>query len=381
VRASTRGGQGTRREARQKEPGRPVAPSRGSAVGRPVMADVARLAGVSHQTVSRVLNDHPNVRQQTREDVLAAIRELGYRRNAAARTLVTGRTNTIGVISFDTTLYGPASMLYGIERAAHPSYSVAIASLQRLDRSSMLAAAERFLNQGVEGIIVIAPHATAVRALLGIAPDVPLVGVGCGISAPLPSVAIDNPAGAARATRYLLDLGHRTVHHVGGPAHYLDGEERIEGWRVALETAGARQPSVLRGDWSARSGYEIGHQLVDMPEVTAVFSANDQMALGLLRAFAERGRSVPEEISVVGFDDIPEAAYFRPPLTTVRQDFGELGRRALHLLIDGIAGDQAAVRAGGASVTTGTYGIPGARPTLPIAPELIVRGSAIPPCG
>ena len=379
VRASTGGGQGARRTARKKEPAKAAAASRSGPVGRPVMADVARLAGVSHQTVSRVLNDHPHVRQQTRDDVLAAIRELGYRRNAAARTLVTGRTNTIGVISFDTTLYGPASMLYGIERAAHPAYSVAIASLQLLDRSSMLAAAERFLNQGVEGIIVIAPLATAVRALLGIAPHVPLVGVGCGISAPLPSVAIDNPAGATRATRYLLDLGHRTVHHVGGPAHFLDAEERIEGWRVALQNAGAWQPPVLRGDWSARSGYEIGHQLVDMADATAVFSANDQMALGLLRAFAERGRSVPEEISVVGFDDIPEAAYFRPPLTTVRQDFGELGRRALHLLIDGIAGDQAAARAQAATVAAGSYEMPGARPTLPIAPELIVRGSAAPP--
>jgi DNA-binding LacI/PurR family transcriptional regulator len=341
------------------------------------MADVARLAGVSHQTVSRVLNDHPNVRPQTREDVLAAVRELGYRRNAAARTLVTGRTNTIGVISFDTTLYGPASMLYGIERAAHPAYSVAIASLQLLERNSMLAAAERFLNQGVEGIIVIAPLATAVHALIGIAADVPLVGVGCGISAPLPSVAIDNPAGATKATRYLLDLGHRTVHHVAGPARFLDAEERIEGWRSALRAARVQQPPVLRGDWSAGSGYEIGHQLAGMPGVTAVFSANDQMALGLLRAFAERGRSVPEQISVVGFDDIPEAAYFRPPLTTVRQDFGELGRRALHLLIDGIAGDSA----GPAGAPRGARGseAPGARPVLPIAPELIVRASAAPP--
>jgi DNA-binding LacI/PurR family transcriptional regulator len=378
VRANT-GSKGAARKEKQHAAGKPAAASRSAAVGRPVMADVARLAGVSHQTVSRVLNDHPNVRPQTREDVLAAVRELGYRRNAAARALVTGRTNTIGVISFDTTLYGPASMLYGIERAAHPAYSVAIASLQLLERSSMLAAAERFLNQGVEGIIVIAPLATAVRALVGIAADVPLVGVGCGISAPLPSVAIDNPAGATRATRYLLDLGHETVHHVAGPTHFLDAEERIEGWRSALRAAGAQEPPVMRGDWSARSGYEIGHQLADIAEVTAVFSANDQMALGLLRAFAERGRPVPDQVSVVGFDDIPEAAYFRPPLTTVRQDFGELGRRALHLLIDGIAGDNA--RPGDDPARSGGSGTPAARPALPVAPELIVRASAAPPRG
>jgi DNA-binding LacI/PurR family transcriptional regulator len=325
------------------------------------MADVARLAGVSHQTVSRVLNDHPNVRPRTRESVLAAIRELGYRRNAAARTLVTGRTNTIGVISFGTTLYGPASMLHSIERAAHPKFSVLIASLPQLDKRSMLAAAERLLDQAVDGIIVIAQLASAVRALTAIAGDVPLVGVGCGLSAPLPSVVIDNPGGAAAATRYLLDLGHHTVHHVAGPTQFLDAEERIDGWQRVLQEAGAQLPRVLHGDWSARSGYEIGHQLADMPGVSAVFSANDQMAIGLLRAFSDRGLRVPDDISLVGFDDIPEAGYFVPPLSTVRQDFTELGRRALHLLVDGILGDQQL------------------QPPLPVAPELIIRASAGPP--
>jgi DNA-binding LacI/PurR family transcriptional regulator len=325
------------------------------------MADVARLAGVSHQTVSRVLNDHPNVRPRTRESVLAAIRELGYRRNAAARTLVTGRTNTIGVISFGTTLYGPASMLHSIERAAYPKFSVLIASLPQLDKRSMLAAAERLLDQAVDGIIVIAQLASAVRALTAIAGDVPLVGVGCGLSAPLPSVVIDNPGGAAAATRYLLDLGHRTVHHVAGPTQFLDAEERIDGWQRVLQGAGAQLPRVLHGDWSARSGYEIGHQLADMPGVSAVFSANDQMAIGLLRAFSDRGLRVPDDISLVGFDDIPEAGYFVPPLSTVRQDFTELGRQALHLLVDGILGDQQL------------------QPPLPVAPELIIRASAGPP--
>jgi DNA-binding LacI/PurR family transcriptional regulator len=325
------------------------------------MADVARLAGVSHQTVSRVLNDHPNVRQGTRESVLAAIRELGYRRNAAARTLVTGRTNTIGVISFGTTLYGPASMLHSIERAAHPEFSVVIASLPQLDRRSMLAAAERFLDQRVDGIIVIAQLASAVRALTAIAGDVPLVGVGCGMSAPLPSVVIDNPAGAAAATRYLLGLGHRTVHHVAGPTQFLDAEERIDGWQRALREADADEPRVLHGDWSAQSGYEIGHQLAGTPGVTAVFSANDQMALGLLRAFSDRGVRVPADVSLVGFDDIPEAGYFVPPLSTVRQDFPELGRRALHLLVDGILGAQEL------------------QPPLPVTPELVIRASAAAP--
>jgi DNA-binding LacI/PurR family transcriptional regulator len=332
----------------------------GEPSARPLMVDVARRAGVSHQTVSRVLNDHPNVSPQTRAGVLAAIRDLGYRRNAAARTLVTGRTNALGVISFDTTLYGPASMLYGIERAAHPGYSVAIASLPGFDRRSLLEAVDRFVGQGVEGIIVIAPETTAVSALGGIAAEVPLVAVGCGPSAPLPSVAIDNHAGAAQATTHLLDLGHGTVHHVAGPDNWLDAQQRVAGWRDALRAAGADEPELLRGDWSARSGYEAGHRLSEMPGVTAVLCANDPMALGLLRAFAERGRLVPRDVSVVGFDDIPEAAFFLPPLTTVRQDFGELGRRALHLLMDRMASG---------------YEF---RPSMPIAPDLVVRASTAP---
>ena len=324
------------------------------------MADVARQAGVSHQTVSRVLNGHPNVSKQTRASVLAAIRELGYRPNAAARTLVTGRTNVLGVISFDTTPLRPTSLLYGIERAARPDYSVAITSLARFDRGSLPEAVERFPGQAVDGIIVIAPEIAAVQALTDLAADIPLVAVGCGTRAPLPSVAIENAFGAARATQHLLDLGHETVHHVAGPDSWLDARERVEGWRQALRSAGAPEPELLGGDWSARSGYEIGCRLAAMPEVTAVLCGNDQMALGLLRALAERGRRVPAEVSVVGFDDIPEAAFFLPPLTTVRQDFDELARRALHLLLDLISGERRLT------------------PALPIQPELVVRASAGP---
>ncbi|MGH3151331.1 MAG: LacI family DNA-binding transcriptional regulator [Streptosporangiaceae bacterium] len=329
----------------------------------PVMADVARLAGVSHQTVSRVLNDHPNVRPPTRDKVLAAIRELAYRPNAAARTLVTRRTHTLGVISFDTMLYGPASMLYGFERAAHDAYFVSVASLPALDRGSMLDAVERFLGQGIEGIIVIATQDTAVAALGHVPPVVPLVAVGCGTRAAVTSVAIDNLAGAAAATRYLLSLGHRTVHHVAGTSAHLDAQERVDGWRQALRDAGAPEPPVLPGDWSAASGYQLGHELADDPDVTAVFCGNDTMALGVMRALAERGRRVPGDVSLVGFDDVPEAGYYMPPLTTVRQDFGEVGRQALSTLIDRMSGAIA----------------PGLR--VRVAPELVVRSSAAAPGG
>jgi DNA-binding LacI/PurR family transcriptional regulator len=325
------------------------------------MTDVARLAGVSHQTVSRVLNGHPNVSRATRKGVQAAIRELGYRRNGAARALVTGRTHSLGVISFDTTIFGPASMLYGVERAAQPGgYSVVVANVPAGGGSGMFEAVERFLEQAVEGIIVIAPHASDVAALAEVAAEVPLVAVKCGTRARLPSVAVDNVAGAQRATRYLLDLGHPTVHHIAGPSTWLDTEERVEGWRAALAAAGAPEPAMLTGDWSASSGYEAGRRLATLPEVTAVFCANDQTALGLIRALAEQGRRVPDDVSVVGFDDIPEAGFFWPPLTTVRQDFGELGRRAVAMLINRISGQRPA------------------HPTLPVEAELIVRASAAP---
>ncbi len=327
---------------------------------RPLLVDVARLAGVSHQTVSRVLNGHPNVSPQTRAGVLAAIRDLGYRPNAAARMLATGRTNTLGVISFDTTLFGPASMVYGIERAAHPAYSVAVASLESIDQRSLLDAIDRFLGQAVAGIIVIAPVTDAVAALHSVAGDIPLVAVGCGTGVPFPSVAIDNRAGAAWATRHLLELGHRTVYHIAGPESWLDAQQRIAGWRDALRSAGAAEPELLRGDWSARSGYEAGLRIAEMRDVTAVLCANDPMALGVLRALTEGGRHVPNDVSVIGVDDVPEAAFFLPPLTTVRQDFGELGRRALHLLTDTLSGRLA----------------PG--PTAPIGAELIVRASTGP---
>nr|WP_043218499.1 substrate-binding domain-containing protein [Streptomyces sp. 351MFTsu5.1] len=335
----------------------------------PVMADVARIAGVSHQTVSRVLNDHPNVRDRTRERVLAAVRELGYRPNAAARTLATRRTRTLGVISFNTTLYGPACMLYGIEQAAREyDYFVTVAAVGTLDRRSVLDAVDRLRNQGVAGIVVIAPQTAAVGALANVPKDVPLVAVGCGAHTALVSVAVDNEAGAELATSYLLDLGHRTVHHLLGPRTWLDAQEREAGWRAALEKRGAPVPEPLAGaDWTARTGYEHGRRIADDPEVTAVFCANDHMALGLLRALQQAGRRVPEDISVVGFDDMAETDYFGPSLTTVRQDFDELGRRALHALIE-IVGDP-------------DSGIPasGRRPHIVIPPSLVVRASATRP--
>jgi len=321
------------------------------------MADVAELAGVSYQTVSRVLHDSPNVRKETRERVIAAIRRLDYSPNSMAQALVTGRSKTLGVVSFDTTLYGPASTLLGIEQAAHGAgYAITIGSLQSFNRASVLGAVQRLQGQGAEGIIVIAPQRSAVDALLHVTPRVPLVAVEAGPDDSVPVVAVDQFAGAAAATRHLLELGHRNVWHIAGPPDFLEAEQRIAGWKATLKAAGIQPPALLRGDWSARSGYYAAQRLIQIPQVTAVFVGNDQMALGLLRLLHETGRAVPGEISLVGFDDIPEAAYFTPPLTTVRQDFAEVGRRCLHLLVSQIESGEAPA-------------------SIMVPPELVVRNS------
>lgn len=322
-----------------------------------VMADVAELAGVSHQTVSRVLHDSPHVRGDTRARVLAAIRQLDYRPNSMARALVTGRSKTLGVVSFDTTLYGPASTLFGIEQAAHDAgYAVSVSSLRSLNRATVLAAIQQLRDQGVDGVAVIAPLRAGTDALRHVRPDFAVVAVEAGPNASIPVASVDQMAGAAAATRHLLELGHETVWHLAGPVDWNDAEERVQGWRSSLKAAGARIPELLRGDWTPRSGYELGARLLELPDVTAVFVANDQMALGLLRRLHEAGKDVPRDLSVVGFDDIPEAAYFTPPLTTVRQDFSELGRRCLHALLNRIEGEDAPQR-------------------VIVAPELVVRGS------
>ena len=330
--------------------------------GRSGLFDVARLAGVSHQTVSRVVNGHTNVRGITRERVQAAMQQLGYRPNLAARTLVTGRSRTIGVICFDTTLYGPAAALLGLEQAAREAgYSVAMVSVETLDRQRVADAVAHLCQHIVAGIIVISPQAFLSDAFRALPPDLPTVAIWGPLDSSIAMVAIDEATGAARATSHLLALGHRTVWHVAGPAGRIGAEERIRGWREILLAAGIEPPPPIRGDWSAQSGYAAGLVLAREPTATAVFVSSDQMALGVLRALHETGRHVPRDVSVVGFDDIPEAAYFLPPLTTMRQDFAALGRQSVALLM---AHGEAAKR----------------RPTrLTLPTELVIRRSTAPP--
>lgn len=328
-----------------------------------VMHDVARLAGVSHQTVSRVLNGHPNVRPVTRERVLEAIRQLDYHPNTSARALVTRRARTIGVISFDTRLYGPASTLLAIEHAARAAgYAITLRSIATPDGESVRAAVQALAGQAVDGTIVIAPNDSAARGLDHLRPGLPVVAVEAGYGDGIPVVSVDQAAGARLATEHLLALGHRGVFHVAGPDDWIEARERVEGWRAALSRAGLAAPPIVRGDWSAESGYRAGLELIGTPGLTAVFAANDQMALGVMHAFFECGVQVPEDVSVVGFDNIPESAFLTPSLTTVHQDFDELGRRGLKLLVDIMDGDPA----------------PAELPER-VPPSLITRKSSAPP--
>jgi DNA-binding LacI/PurR family transcriptional regulator len=312
----------------------------------PGSTDVARLAGVSQKTVSRVFNDEPHVKDEVRQRVLRAARELGYRRNNAARALTSGRTRTIGVVALGSALYGPASMLVGIERAVRSAgYALSVANTFEGDPDGVSGAVETLLQQGVDGIVLSEPID---EGPLPIDIDVPVVVFGrmsglSGLSGPrliMAGMSADGPAYAA--TRHLLDLGHPTVHHVAGPQRWFSAQERLFGWRRALADAGVVEVPCLEGDWSAASGYAAGQQLLTDPTVTAVFAANDDMALGLIRALIEQGRAVPDRISVVGFDDIPIAAYLNPPLTTVRQPFELLAASALAALLRAIDNPQEA---------------------------------------
>ncbi|MCP2048391.1 UNVERIFIED_ORG: DNA-binding LacI/PurR family transcriptional regulator [Paenarthrobacter nicotinovorans] len=323
----------------------------------PVMEDVARVAGVSHQTVSRVLNNHPNVSSKTRERVEQAITELGYRRNTAARSLVTRRSQTIGVLGSELAQYGPSHTLLGVQQAARDAgYFVSVAGLREVTPETIKDAVAHFMDQGVDGIVVTVPHPGTFDVLRDITAQVPLVAVGSIGDEHLSGATVDQRQGAQLAVQHLLDLGHKKIGHLSGPVDWIDAAARIEGWEDALTQAGLEPGTLIEGDWSAECGYREGLKIAADRSMTAIFVANDQMALGVLRAFNEAGVKVPDDISVVGFDDQPESAYFIPPLTTVAQDFEELGQRCIDLLLDRIEGE-----------ATGT--------AATVAPRLVVRST------
>ena len=306
---------------------------------RPVVAmDVARAAGVSQKTVSRVINGDAHVRTEVRDRVHQAIATLGYRPNRAARNLVLGRSRTIGVLSVGSTDFGPSSLMVAAEHAIRSArYTMSVVNTLEDEPESITSSLHDLVDQGVDGIVVNEPVG-AFTLEPGAIGDLPVLSLSgrYGISTNEIAADADQASGGRQATEHLLGLGHRTVHHVSGPPGWRSSGLRTDGWRSALEAAGAPAPPVLTGDWSVRSGYEAGAHLAADPAVTAVFAGNDQMAIGVLRAFVEAGRDVPGDVSVVGFDDVPEAAYLARALTTVRQDLGQLATFGVGMLIDAI---------------------------------------------
>jgi DNA-binding LacI/PurR family transcriptional regulator len=304
------------------------------------MTDVAAAAGVSHQTVSRVLNGSELVKDETRERVLAAIAELGYRRNNAARLLVTNRSGRIGMISGNLVLHGPSMIAVSVQDAGHKAgYDVSLVAVEDFSVQSLREAVGRLRDEAVEAIVVAVAHREALEQVRSLDAAVPVVVVQ-GVSTGQPmAVGIDQEAGARMAVEHLLDLGHRHVAHLTGPLEWVEAGQRRAGWQHAHEQRHVLPGPELNGDWTPRSGYEAGLRIAEDPDVTAVFAANDQMAMGLVYALHEKGRDVPGEISVVGFDNVPEAPYLWPALTTVDQEFSLLGRRAVELTLRALAGE------------------------------------------
>lgn len=328
-----------------------------------VMVDVARRAGVSQKTVSRVVNWAPHVRPEVRDRVLAAIDQLGYRPNAAARALVTQRTHVIGVVAVGLPLFGPANRVFSLEHAArHRGYELALASLPDMSSAGIRTAIQSLLARGVEGIILEVPnHLIEVdEAVYGGVPIASSVGRIPGVCRQVVVDTLQTEMGRL-ATQHLLELGHETVFHLAGPVEWDVARQRRDGWSAALAAAGRWEPAVLQGDWSARSGYELGRQLATRAEVTAVFTANDSQAMGLMRALTEAGRAVPGAVSVVGNDDVPEAEFQMIPLTTLRTDQEAISNRVLSGLV--------------ALIENREPDPPGP----PISRELVVRSSTGPP--
>ena len=311
-------------------------------IRKPNIYDVAKLAGVSHQTVSRVINNGDYIKEDTRSKVQSAMQELGYVPNAAARALVTAKSKIVGILVSDIVYHGPAGMMHAMEKEARRGGFFAIsASVDPLDNDSIAQGIQHLRRVGIEGLVVITPQSDSVQAVERLVKDIPVVFIDSPHNSTELSAELGNYEGAKRATEHLISLGHKKIVHVAGPSEWFDSAPRVSGYSDAMKSA-KLEPKVFAGDWSVPTGYEIGKNLeIDKSKITAIFAANDHLALGLTRALRQRGYRVPERISIIGFDDVPEAAYYEPPLTTMRPDFAELGRVAMEMILGRIESGKA----------------------------------------
>ncbi|CAN5327866.1 LacI family DNA-binding transcriptional regulator [soil metagenome] len=332
-----------------------------SASPEPNIRQVASIAGVSHMTVSRVLNGHPNIKDATRSRVLEVIEQLNYRPNNAARSLSTRRTRRIGVMVESAVEFGPSSTVRAIEYAAREvGYSVLSLALRDGDEVSPDEAVSRLTEQGVDAICVIAPRSSSVMAMRKLTMSVPVLIVKAEKDPVFLTVTVDQAAGAKLVVDHLAELGHRDVLHLSGPLDWLEARGRERAFHARAREWGMRERPIVVGDWTADFGYDFARGIDGVPEYTAMFVSNDEMALGVMHGFHDNGIRIPDDISIVGFDDLPVARHFIPPLTTVRQDFHALGLKAVEVLRAAIEGAE----------------IP-QRTKIPV--ELVVRESSAPP--
>jgi LacI family transcriptional regulator len=344
--------------------------------GRLTIREVAEAAGVSTQTVSRVLNDRPDVAPETYERVRRIITDIGYSPNMLARGLTQGRSHVLGVVAFGLDYFGPSRVLMGIDQqAVAMGYAISLNLVHQPETEEVQGILDGLVARQVDGVIWAVPQVSrnlewSHHGAGNLPVPVVLVG-GMAGEASLPSIGIDNRAIGRLATEHLLAGGAHRVGHVTGPLAWWEAREREAGWRETLSSSGAGDllGPVFEGDWTAASG-EAGlrHLLHASPALDAVFASNDQMALGVLHAAHTMGLRVPEDLSVVGVDDIPEGSHFWPPLTTVHQPLGDAGVLAVEGVVDTIRRSRSRR---GAPETIEPW-------TTRLQPKLIVRESSRP---
>lgn len=311
-------------------------------------------------TVSRVLSGTTKVSPERHARVMQAIKDLGYRPNGAAQALARGDQAMIAVFTSSITWYGYSNTIHGIEKAAREAGYLLTISVVESDEPSLVASAlNQVLSQPLAGAVVLEFDPAGVAVLEALPDWLPTVAAaaGGGKATDRSHAYMDDEVAAARATRYLLDLGHKTVHHIAIPSAGKESARTL-GWRKELNDSGVTVPPVVISDWAPVAGYDAARRLIGSGEVTAILCGNDDIAIAAAKAARDSGLNVPEDLSLIGFDDQPLSAMWDPPLTTVRQDFVMLGREAFKLLISHRAGSPQNVR---------------------IVPDLVMRGSTAPP--
>ncbi len=336
---------------------------------RPTIKQVAKDTGVSTQTVSRVINDRPDVASETRERVLTAIEKLGYQPSALARSLIQQRSYTLGVVTAGLKYIGPSRTLNGITSAAEEAgYSLLLKELPRFDTDDVVPIFQALLSYHVDGIIWAVPEVGENRnwvdkQSLGL--KIPIVYLAMEPKDNITTVSVDNYVGGRMAMSHLFEQGYRNIGHVSGPLDWWEARQRMSAWKDSLREFGfeVRDEHWAEGNWSSASGGQAVEKLFEQyPDMDSIFVANDQMALGVIYGVCQKGLRIPENLGLVGFDNIPESAFFCPSLTTVQQDQYALGKVAVEETIK--------------RIESGWQGLTPVEPkSIMLTPTLVIRQS------